>query len=152
MASPKDLKDLAYQHLKTAECLMRAEDWSGAAYMLGYVLEFALKSAVCRTLNLLAYPSGETHSERVIGFFKVHNFDQLQIISGTTDLFDSRGSKDAQRNWGDFTAYYLGEWPSMRYNKEGLKQFNKKVVNKIHNGLTSKRDGILMVLEKENRW
>lgn len=151
MANRDDFKKLAKQHLKTAEILMDAEDWAGSAYMMGYVLEFALKAMICKTLNLVSYPEGHSN-EKVHGFFKSHNFDQLIVVSGASDLFDYRGTTDAQRNWSDFTARYLGEWPNMRYNKDIRNQFKKKVIKDLHNNLIEKDGGILSVISDNKRW
>lgn len=151
MANRDDLKELAQQHLKTAEILIRARDYAGAAYMLGYVLEFALKSAACKTLNLVSYPESGSN-ERISSFFKAHNFDQLIMISGLTDLFDFRGSAGASRNWSDFTGMFLGEWPRMRYDLPFRKQFNEKTLKKLYNNLTDSNNGILTVIEKNKRW
>lgn len=154
MPNNNDFKELAEQHLKTAEILMKARDWSGAAYMLGYVLEFALKAASCKALNFVVYPDSYSGSgsEKVYSFFKAHNFDQLLIVSGLSDLFDTRGSKDAQRNWSDFTGPFLGDWTSMRYNKERRKQFDEDIVRDLHDNLTNKADGILAVIDNNKRW
>jgi len=151
MATYSDFKDLAAQHLKTAKCLIKAQDWPGAAYMLGYVLEFALKAAICKTLNLVSYPES-TAQEKVYSFFKAHNFDQLIMISGAIDLFDTRGSANAQQNWSDFTSSFLGEWTGMRYNKDIRKQFDENKVKKLYNNLIDKPDGILATLEDNKRW
>lgn len=150
MPNIKDFKELAKQHLKTAETLMDAKDWAGSAYMMGYVLEFILKASACKSLNLVSYP--ETHNnEKVYSFFKAHNFDQLQMISGVIDLFDARGSANAQQNWSDFTAYYLGDWTGMRYNKDIRKQFSEKVVKKLYTNLYDGKDSIIKVIEKKKR-
>ncbi len=151
MPNLDDFKELAKQHLKTAEILIDAKDWPGAAYMMGYVLEFVLKASACKALKFVSYP--ETHqNERVYGFFKAHNFDQLFMISGALDLFDIRGSADAQRNWSDFTSAFLGEWNKMRYDSALRKQFDEIKVKKLYNNLMDKADGILEVLEKNKRW
>ena len=119
---------------------------------LGYVLEFALKAAICKTLNLVTYPDSYNKSEKVYNFFKAHNLDQLWMVSGLLDLFDSRGSSDAQQNWSDFTGSFLGEWTGMRYDKELRKQFDENKVKKLYNNLVDKSDGILEVIERNNRW
>ena len=37
---------------KTVKIVMKNKDWAGAVYMLGYVVESALKASVCRNLKL----------------------------------------------------------------------------------------------------
>jgi len=45
MANCAELRKIAKARLKSVETLMAVNDWHGAAYMLGYVLECALKAA-----------------------------------------------------------------------------------------------------------
>ncbi len=146
MATLQDFEELAEQHLNTAIILMTAKDWCGAAYMMGYVLEFTLKGEACKSLNFEYYP--ETHnSDKVVSFFKTHYFDQLIMISGVSNLFDTRGTPEAQQNWSDFTASYLGEWPTMRYNKDIRRQFDKTKVESLYYILTNDKDGIMKVIK-----
>ena len=152
MANCEDFKELAEQHRKTAEILMKAGDNPGAAYMLGYVLEFALKAAACKTLHLLTYPESGGN-EKISSFFKAHNHDQLIMIAGLWDLFDAnRGTAAAQRNWSNFTSAYLGEWTRMRYDKDLRKQFDKKKVKSLYNSLIGAPDGIIPIIDKNKRW
>lgn len=147
MASCQDFKDLSEDHLTTAEHLINAKDWAGAGYMLGYVLEFSLKAVVCKTLNLQSYPESGGN-EKVHSFFKSHNFDQLIMISGLTDLFQSRGTSEDQQAWSEFTTPYLGEWTSMRYSKEWRRDFTEEKVKKLHIALKS----LIKTINDKNRW
>jgi HEPN domain len=151
MANGEELKTIAKARLKTAEILIEAKDWDGAAYMMGYVLECALKAVVCKTLNLLEYPQ-YTKNKKTDGYFMTHEFDQLLIASGLESLFSTRGSVDAFQYWSDFTKEYPTDWPSMRYSLERQKQFDETKVKKLYTILIEKDKGILEIIENQNKW
>ncbi|MBI4087098.1 HEPN domain-containing protein [Candidatus Kaiserbacteria bacterium] len=148
MATCKDLKTIAKARLRSAVILIDAGDWDGAAYMMGYVLECALKAAVCKSLRLTDYPQNrktDTH-------FLTHNFDQLVVLSGVSDLFDSNASSSVFQNWSDFTKEFLGDWPAMRYNIQHQQTFTEIKVRDLYTNLTDKPDGILAVITRKKRW
>lgn len=151
MANIEELKEIAHARLKTAEILISAKDWDGAAYMLGYVLECALKAVVCKTLNLLNYPE-YTKNQKTDEYFMTHKFDQLLIASGLEYLFSTRGSVDAFQYWSDFTKEYPSDWPAMRYDRSRQKQFDEIKVKKLYNILIDATKGILSIIEKEKKW
>jgi hypothetical protein len=151
MAGNKDFKIITKARLKTAKILIDASDWEGSAYMLGYVLECALKASICKTLHLTNYPEN-TRNDKVDGYFMTHKFDQLLIPSGLEDLFSPRGPIDVFQNWSDFTKEYQGDWPSMRYDKQRLSQFDEIKVKKLYNYLTERPSGIITILNKKKRW
>ena len=65
MATRQELKDLAELRLQEAEALFAAGLFDGAAYLAGYVVEFALKARICRVLDSIDYPDrGELRSAR----------------------------------------------------------------------------------------
>ena len=80
MATGSDLKNIAKARLASAEILIKAKDWHGAAYMLPYALECALKAVICKTLNLMAYPDDYKSKTDVRSFFSTHLFLQLKSI------------------------------------------------------------------------
>ena len=119
--------------------------------MLGYVLECALKAAVCKTLNLLNYPE-YTKNQKTDEYFMTHKFDQLLIASGLEYLFSTRGSVDAFQYWSDFTKEYPGDWPAMRYDRSRQKQFDEVKVKKLYTILREDSKGILSIIEQEKKW
>lgn len=151
MAGLVDFKEISQARLKTVAILLDARDWDGASYMMGYVLECALKAVICKTLHLVSYPEN-TRNDKIDGYFMTHKFDQLLIPSGMEDVFSTRGKPDAFRSWSDFTKEYPGDWPGMRYDRQRLKQFDEAKVRKLYNDLVGEPDGILATIEKEKRW
>ncbi len=149
MANCPELRKIAKARLKSAETLMSVNDWHGAAYMLGYVLECALKAATCKVLHLVTYPEN-TKNDKINSYFMTHRFEQLLIVSGLENIFSSRGPKEAWENWSDFTLKYPGEWPAMRYDAKTV--WNKLTVEGLHQNLTEPMHGILTVIKERKKW
>jgi hypothetical protein len=151
MANSDDFKNLAKNRLKTAELLIANEEWGMAAYILGFVLECILKSAACRSLRLEMYPEIKTtKDQRIVTYFRTHNFDMLLLVSGTSDIFGITGK--GASSWSGFTQEYtkLGEWTNIRYDT--LNQFDKNTVLSLYKFLTEPPNGIIPLIEAEKRW
>lgn len=149
MSNCGGLKQITEARLKSAETLMMVQDWHGAAYMLGYVLECALKAVICKTLHLVEYPEN-TKNNKIDSYFMTHRFEQLLLVSGLEDIFSSRGPAQAWQNWSDFMLKYQGDWPTMRYNVDVI--WNEIEVNKLYNNLTDPQYGIITLIRKKKRW
>lgn len=143
------LKRIIRQRLRTVQILIQADDWDVAAYMMGLVLECALKAAVCKTLKLIKYPE-YTKNKKIDDYFMTHKFDQLLIVSGLSDVFSDRGNIDAYRNWSEFTSEFLGDWPTMRYDPE--RNWNALKVKNLYTNLTDPKHGILTEIKKRKKW
>ena len=76
MPTRAEFKQLAKLRLKEAETLFTAGLYDGAAYLCGYVVEFALKARICKLLGLDEYP--ETGKLKTA--YAVHDFNQLLIL------------------------------------------------------------------------
>ena len=152
MATGENLKAIAQARLKSAECLMAAGDWQGAAYMLPYSLECALKAVICKTLNLSVYPDNDKSKTDVRSFFSTHIFLQLIVVSGLQDIFSPTGRPIPYKYWSDFTLQYPGQWVGMRYNLDTMEQFAELKVKDLYIKLTDSTDGVLTVIENEKRW
>lgn len=149
MSNCVELKQIAKARLKSAKTLMKANDWHGAGYMLGYALECALKSVTCKTLHLVTYPEN-TKNDKINLYFMTHRFEQLLVVSGLENIFSSRGPQEAWENWSDFTLEYPGEWPTMRYDIKTV--WDKTKVEKLYTNLTAPTNGILTIIARRNKW
>lgn len=140
-------KAAAKARLKAAEILMENEDWDMAGYLLGYVLECALKSVVCKNLRLTKYPAGDKDKGEK-DYFWTHRFDRLLTISGMQDLFGVQSFV-----WSQFVQEYEGDWPAkFRYGTGVLEEIK---VRQLHSHLTNKTtgsEGILTLISKNRRW
>jgi hypothetical protein len=147
----KELKDKALARLKTVDILMQAEDWEMAAYILGYVVEYALKAVTCKTLQLEHYPELAVLQKDIdIHYFQTHNFEELLLISGLDPILGPRGESESWRNWGDFTLVYKGNWTKMRYDTGS--NWDKISIEKLYTNVTAPVNGILSEIKRRRKW
>jgi hypothetical protein len=147
-----DLKKIANARLLSAETLIAAGDWHGAAYMLPYALECALKAVVCKTLHLQVYPDKDKSKTEIRTFFTTHLFDQLLVVSGLQDIYHPSVGGIPYKYWSDFTIEYPGRWVEMRYNLERMEQFDEKKIKELYLKLKDKTNGIFTIIEENKRW
>jgi HEPN domain-containing protein len=110
MIDRTELSKIARERLKDAEALLKAGRYEGAIYLVGYVVEIALKSRICKTLKWRSFP--QTRSEfQNFQSFKTHDLDTLLSLSAVEDRIKSK---------------FLAEWsaiatwdPEARYNPIG---------------------------------
>lgn len=149
MSNCNELRQIAIARLKSVNTLIKAKDWHGAAYMMGYVLECALKASTCKTLHLISYPDNVKYPN-ISSYFMTHKFEQLLVVSGLENIFSYRGPVNAWKNWSDFTLEYPGDWPSMRYDIKKIWDENK--VKKLLLNLTEPKYGILSIIKEKRKW
>jgi hypothetical protein len=119
MANRRELQKLACLRLKEAEALHTAGCYDGSAYLCGYVVELALKSAVCATLGIDEYPE---KGSRLKDAFKTHDFDDLKLLAGMEAAFTVNPFRLA--NWS-----VASEWkPERRYQ---VGTYNQTSASKI---------------------
>jgi HEPN domain-containing protein len=80
--------------LKEAEALFNAGCYDGCAYLCGYVVELALKAAICATLGIEKYPE---KGSRLREALKTHDFDDLKLMAGMDMAFTASSALFA--NW-----------------------------------------------------
>jgi hypothetical protein len=150
MASQQELRKISEARLQTVAILISAKDWEGAGYMMGWVLECALKSVICKTLTLTEYPrSGGDDA-----WFHTHRLARLLRLSGMENVFGTTGGSGFYV-WSQFVEYYEGEWPSMRYDTGYLGKFTEETVLRLYEHLASAKvdeEGIITIINRENRW
>lgn len=150
MASGRDLKRVTRARLRTVRILMDNKDWDMAGYIMGYVLECALKAAVCRTLKQKEYPDNIKRDDKMRNFFQSHDFERLLMISGMSDVFVlKRGSQKVWDNWSQFTFHYQSNWTEIRY-KPGY--WNETTIKNLYTRLIEIPHGILNQFIKHKRW
>jgi HEPN domain-containing protein len=116
--------------LKDAEALFAARSYDGCAYLCGYVVELALKAAICATLNVEEYPEGNFR-----GALKTHIFEDLKLLAGMERAFSANASLLA--NWS-----VASEWkPERRYEPEGT--YDQRASLGILEAVRAYPDGVL---------
>jgi hypothetical protein len=146
MSARKNFRELAKRKVLTVRRLIAEGEWEVAAYIMGYVLECALKAATCKVLNLSAYPPIKLKDGNQAMGFKTHDFDQLLVISGLSDVFDF-----SNYNWSTFTAMYQSDWTQMRYVDMSDKM-SETTVKLLASCLYDSKDSIISVIKRKRKW
>jgi HEPN domain-containing protein len=136
----KDLQHLSRLRLEEAEALYKARFYDGCVYLAGYAVELALKARICRILRLREYPpSGELGRT-----FRIHNLEDLRVLSGLSAEIEASKNKDLFDNWSIAVVWN----PMQRYESPGKYDANR--AKAILNSLTDKPNGVFTWLTK--RW
>jgi hypothetical protein len=81
LISIKELEELYKHRLEDVKNLYDTGRYDGAFYLLGYVLEIALKRRICITLSWDGYPNAKKEFENFTSF-RTHDLDNLLHLSG----------------------------------------------------------------------
>lgn len=112
-----DLKVMSDKRLDDAKALYHSGRYQGSYYLLGYVVEMALKARICHLLNVDDYPDYGKYKQ----VYATHDFDVLLKMAGLEKEISL--TKDASRflAWSNAT-----DWlPECRYD---IKEKSKKEV------------------------
>lgn len=135
MATRRELQKLACLRLKEAEALFDAGCYDGSAYLCGYVVELALKAAICSTLGVNEYP--ET---RLRGTLRTHEFDDLKLLAGMELAFTINQTLFA--NWSA-----ASKWkPDRRYEAQGT--YNLAAAKEMLDAVRVYPDGVLACISQ----
>ena len=145
----EQLKTITDGRLKSAIILMDAEDWFFAGYAMAMALECALKAVICKTLNISTYPEDPRQNQRIVSFFRTHEFEQLRVLAGMEATFSPIGLLEAVQNWSDFTKEFTGNWVEVRYDHERQQQFNRAKVERLFTNLTHDSYGIITIIKRK---
>jgi HEPN domain-containing protein len=146
MANGKELKQISISRLKAAKILIENKDYDGAVYIMGYALECALKSAICKLLNLSSYPD-KGGSRDIENIFKTHRFDVLLILSGMSNDFNLNTAPRRYENWSELTKKWSTE---IRYEPIGSR--TETEASRMYLALLEKEHGIITWINKEKKW
>jgi HEPN domain-containing protein len=137
MATRRELQKLACLRLKEAEALFEAGCYDGCAYLCGYVVELALKAAVCANLAVVTYPE-----KRLEGAFRTHVLEDLKLVAGMDDAFI--GNNALLANWS-----VAVKWkPERRYEPEGT--YTSTTSREVLEAVRAYPDGVLACIS--SRW
>lgn len=105
------LQQIAEIRLADAEALLAAGRWAGAYYLLGYVVECALKASI-----VARFGEQEIPDKKLVNDFYTHRLDGLLKISPIGSTLESRVKADGEfeDNWNT-----VSEWnEASRYQSE----------------------------------
>lgn len=110
------------------EILHRAGKWQGAVLHAGFVLELALKIAICKKLD-------EPNLPRL---FQVHDLELLLYCSGLRKTFESK--PDIYRNFGIILKHWSIE---LRYERMMITSI---IADEVYQALFDSSNGLLTFL------
>ncbi len=112
MLSFTDLRNMARGRIEDAEALLAARRYDGAAYIVGYAVEYALKARIgTYYLGNPGWP--ETQDEfSALKNLQSHKLENLLRLSGR----DTRVAKRYKREWSFLTSKWA---PEIRYRRIG---------------------------------
>lgn len=143
MVNGPSLKKLATARLKTVKILLKSNEFDVAVYLLGYVVEFALKAVICKKLGLTEYPPSSDELEKV---FKTHTFDTLLVLSGLSNKINANAPSGLWNNWSELTKWRV----DMRYDPIGT--YSKVEVEEKIRALEDRPYGLLTWIKKYKKW
>lgn len=119
-----DIKSLAVDRYSDAECLLNAGRFDAAYYIAGYSVELLIKARVCKTLGIEDFfdfgnpqKTKLKNSDSIYRPYKVHDLEQLLVLSGIYTEFDTALKADITfkaawsiiKNWDENTRYLTGK-------------------------------------------
>ena len=144
MPTRKELQELAQLRLKEAETLFEAGLYDGAAYLCGYVIEFALKARICKLLEVNQYPPSieNKNTQRITNAYAIHDCDQLSLLARFKSQVDLTRNPGLYANWSTAT-----DWtPEMRYQPKGT--VSREQAEERLNAVRNKTDGVFTWIKK----
>ena len=145
MKTEAEIIRLANEKLKVAEFLLKNNLYDDAYYLGGYGFELLLKAKICKTLAIADFFDFESSKNRKLPStkakkgekenlykpFKVHDYEQLLILSGLYREFESKISTDLafSADWS-----VVSKWDeSLRYITGSNQQDVQSFINSIKN-------------------
>jgi len=83
-------KFLAEDKLKEARVLLNANKYSGAYYLAGYAIEFALKACYCKTVKARTFPP----KPNIVTSLYAHDLNNLLVACGVKTAFEAKRTAD----------------------------------------------------------
>lgn len=120
MKSKNEIIVISENKIKAAECLLKNGFFDDAYYIAGYSFELLLKAKICKTLSindffdfensksrkLSSYSSKKRDNDNLYRPFKVHDYEQLIILSGLFDKFNRElANPNFLSNWSTVSAW-----------------------------------------------
>lgn len=121
MRSIGDIRQLAWQKLDDAEVLLQSGRADAAYYTAGYTVELLLKARICKTLQIEGFFDFDGSSPKLLSKeayrpFKVHDLEQLMVLSGIYPEFeiyiqdaDNENHWTSVMNWKEDARYSTGK-------------------------------------------
>lgn len=128
----QELQELSKIRRKDVSALLKAKQYCGAYYLLGYSIECALKACIAKQTKKYDFPDKDLVTKAY-----VHNLEQLIKLAGLEkDLEqDTRKNKMLELNWA-----IVKDWKeTSRYNIN----ISRSDAKDLYSACTSRTNGIL---------
>lgn len=136
-ASSSDLHQAAHDRLEDAEVLFDGRRFGSAIAMGLYALEIALKSAICRRLDLDYLPDQ----------FFIHDLDKLLIFSGLSNkIARIKRPRNIKKNWEELVPH-ARRIDLFRYSSDP--SWDETLARKVLHQLRDQPNGVLPWLAKQ---
>jgi HEPN domain len=139
----QDFRNIALLRLKDAEALLKQGQYDGCCYLAGYVVELALKAAICKTMhddNFFNSVKSETARA-----FKIHNLKELIILSGLSHHY-----KELETTNPIVFAYWQEITDGIKWSEQLRYQtgFNHEMSENMIEAINHPQNGILKWIRK----
>jgi len=130
MPTRNDLKELSEHKLKIIKCFFMQKEYDEVVQNSGYVIEFGLKSAICKHEDIDEYPCEQK--------YLIHNLTRLIKFANLQEKFDLKKTTSADffANWSLITTWT----PQFRYQPIGTS--NKEHAKQVINAIDQKDEGV----------
>ncbi|HXH27331.1 MAG TPA: HEPN domain-containing protein [Candidatus Acidoferrum sp.] len=103
-------KDLAQKRFQEAQILLNSLEYSGAYYLSGYAVEFALKACYCKGVSKHSFPDKE-----IVKKLYSHILNELLMVSNIKSAFDAEVKSNIQlqtcwevtKDWSEKSRYQV---------------------------------------------
>jgi hypothetical protein len=133
-----DFQKLSAIRLEEAKVLLRNEQYAGAYYLAGYVIECALKACIAAKTKATDFPP----KPDVVRDYYKHDLTSLMRTAGLNDYLAMKcqSSIRFRENWG-----VVEDWTEQtRYETK----IDRKKANRIISAISGSRNGVLRWLKK----
>jgi len=111
-----DFKKLTSARLRDARALLKAGQWAGAFYLLGYAVECGLKACIAKAVRKHEFPD----KDRAQAGFKHKLTDLVQAAGLQTDLQSTKTTDASFKRYWDWIAGETGWSEQSRYRWDTL--------------------------------
>jgi HEPN domain-containing protein len=130
----RDLKKLALTRLKEVEVLLENQQYSGAYYLSGYVIECALKACIAKQTQRFDFPDKKTVMDSY-----THDLKTLVQLAKLDPKLQSEVDPDFSGRWST-----VKDWSEKsRYQKH-----NRQEALDIYSAITDPNHGVLQWLQQ----
>lgn len=144
MLTQLDLQTIAETRLQEAQILLDSGFYNGAAYLLGYVTETALKACICGTLGV-DFP---TDKGGIRGALMTHTIPDLAYLAGLERALKIR--KDESTNFA-VNWQLVATWKTeSRYT--AISDTAEITARNFLRALTDADDGVITWLQQQPQW